>query len=135
VDFYTNGTNWAIGLTDKMPGCQAELTSPPSSACSIDYNNDGVGSDRVLMRIVGADYKNITMSQQTGFADPAVFPGACSTTNNEQACFDFIRGLARTGAYDFDSENYKLRVEVTLLGHVNICLPSGEKKIPGYDDC
>ncbi len=135
VDFNVNGTNWAIGFTDKMSGCNAESTHRHLTACTIEYNNDGIANDRLLMRIVGSDYKNITMSQATGFADPAVAPGGCTTSNDEQACFDFRRGLARTGAYDFDSANYKLRVEVTMLGNVKICVPAGEKKIPGYKDC
>jgi len=141
VDFNENGTSWAIGFTDKMAGCNAEDASG-TDACTIEYDNDAATdygsdgiSDIVLMRIQGSNHKNITMSQVTGFADPAVFPGGCTTSNDEQACFDFVRGLARTGAYDFESTNYKLQVQVTQLGHVEICVPSDEKKIVGYDDC
>lgn len=130
VDFNDNGTSWAIGFTDKMTGCNAEDTS-----CTVDDDNDPGTADDILMRIQGIDYKNITMSQATGFANPAVFLGGCITTNGEQACFDFVRGLARTGAYDFASANYKLQVQVTQLGYVNICIPTGEKNIVGYNDC
>jgi len=134
VDFNVNGTSWAIGLTDKAT-CNAESTAFATS-CTVEYNNDGVAIDRVLMRIQGINHKDITMSQATGFANPAGgAPRGCSTTNNQQACFDFVRGLARTGAYDFDSGNYTLRVQVTQLGHVNICIPAGEKNVVGYDDC
>jgi type IV fimbrial biogenesis protein FimT len=137
VDFYVNGTDWAIGFTDKVAdGCDAEDTSG-TNLCTVDENNDiGVaGANDLVMRVVGSDYRNVTMSQATAFADPAVFPGACVTTNTHQACFDFLRGLARTGQYEFDSANYKLRVEVTMMGNIKVCLPSGEKKIAGYQDC
>ena len=136
VDFYVNGSDWAIGFTDKMAGCDAEEEDPTDTdICTVDEDNDlGAGVD-LVMRIVSGDYSNVTMSQFTGFADPAVFPGACVTTNNQQACFDFLRGLARTGQYDFDSANYKLRVQVTPLGNVNVCVPANEKKIPGYNAC
>jgi prepilin-type N-terminal cleavage/methylation domain-containing protein len=137
VDFHLNGTSWAIGLTDKMNGCNAESTSILNSCSIVDYNNDGTPNDRVLMRILGADFRNITMTKSTGFANPAVWSGGCTTAtlHDERACFDFVRGLARTGAFDFESTNYKLRVQVTQLGGVNICVPSGEKKVPGYDAC
>ena len=86
------------------------------------------------MRIQGINHKNITMSQVAGFANTGgVPPSGCTTSSNEQACFDFVRGLARTGAYDFASANYKLQVEVTQLGHVKICIPTGEKNVVGYD--
>ena len=134
VDFNANGTSWAIGFTDKMLGCNAESASG-STACTIDYDNNAGTADDFVMRIEGVDYKNITMSQATGFANPPVVPDGCVTTSNEQGCFDFMRGLARTGAYDFASANYRLRVEVTLLGHMNICVPSGVQKVVGYKDC
>jgi type IV fimbrial biogenesis protein FimT len=131
VDFYEDGTDWAIGFTDKT-SCNAESIIF-ATGCSVEYNNDNVASDRLLMRIVGSDYKNITMRQVTpGFSGS---PRGCTTADNAQACFDFVRGLARTGQYDFESANYKLRVEVTLLGNVNICVPSGEKQITGYRGC
>ena len=134
VDFYVNGSDWAIGFTDKMAGCDAEDTTG-SDLCTVDEDNDLGGCVDLVMRVVSGDYSNVTMSQSTAFADPAVFPGDCVTTNNQQACFDFLRGLARTGQYDFDSANYKLRVQVTPLGNVNVCIPPSEKKIPGYSDC
>ena len=133
VDFNLNGTSWAIGLTDDMSGCNAEDDSG-SNACDLDYDNSLPGTVRYLMRIQGIDFKDITMSQQAGFANPGgVAPTNCTTSNNQQACFDFIRGLARTGAYQFESANYKLQVEVTQLGHVKVCIPTGEKIIVGYD--
>ena len=136
VDFHLNGTNWAIGVTDKMLGCDAESTVP-LAACSVEYNNDGIGNDRVMMRILGSDYKNITMSKVTGFANPPTWSGACTTAtlHDERACFDFLRGLSRTGVFDFASANYKLRVQVDQLGHVNICVNPGEKNVVGYDAC
>lgn len=130
VDFYENGTDWAIGFTDKA-SCNAESTTF-STGCSVEYNNDNIALDRVLMRIVGSDYKNITMDQATAFSGA---PRGCTTVNGEQACFDFVRGLGRTGEYDFNSANYTLRVEVSLLGNVNICVPALKKPIPGYRDC
>jgi type IV fimbrial biogenesis protein FimT len=136
VDFNVNGTDWAIGFTDKMAGCDAEEEDvTDTNACTVDENNDIAGGPNLMMRVVGSDYRNVTMSQTTAFADPAVFPGACVTTNTHQACFDFLRGLARTGQYDFDSANYKLRVQVTMMGNVVVCIPASEKKMSGYQDC
>lgn len=137
VDFNSNGTSWAIGVTDKMRGCNAESTSPLSS-CTIEFDNDDNRADAMLMRIQGINHRNITMRPRdgTGFTNAGgVAPRGCTTTNKEQACFDFVRGLARTGAYDFASTNYVLRVRVTQLGNVEVCIPSGEKNIVGYEDC
>ena len=136
VDFNVNGTDWAIGFTDKMAGCDAEDTTG-SDLCTVDENNDigAADANNLVMRVVGSNYRNVTMSQTTAFADPAVFPGDCVTTNTHQACFDFLRGLARTGQYDFDSANYKLRVEVTMMGNINVCIPPLVKKMAGYQDC
>ena len=43
VDFNVNGTDWSIGVTDKMAGCDAEDTSG-ADACTMDYDNDA-GTD------------------------------------------------------------------------------------------
>ena len=137
VDFYINPSDskdWAIGLTDKMAGCEAELSS--GDFCYVEYNNDGFVNDKILMRIQGINHKNITMTKAADFTSPAALTGGCKTATGlsiDRGCFDFVRGLARTGAYDFASANYKLRVEVTQLGHVKICIPTGEKNVVGYD--
>ena len=97
-----------------------------------------MAADNFLMRIQGLNHKNITMRQITPFDDPGVYSGGCDTTPElpgEQACFDFVRGLARTGEYNFESANYKLQLQVTQLGHVKLCVPIGEKHINGYDFC
>lgn len=140
VDFNVDGTNWAIGFTDKTTGCDAEEMDPTATdACTVDENNDlgAANADNWLMTIQGGDYKNITMKQITGFTSPGVLTGDCATAtlNNAQTCFDFLRGIARTGVYEFASANYKLNVEVSMLGHVNVCVPSLQKKIAGYNDC
>ena len=134
VDFNVNGTNWAIGFTDKLAGCNAEDISG-TGACTVDFDNDSGTADNFLMHIQGSNYKKITMSQEVAFANPGALTGGCTTAPAGTACFDYVRGLARTGEYNFDSANYKLRVEVTMLGNINVCVPSGEKKIPGYNDC
>jgi prepilin-type N-terminal cleavage/methylation domain-containing protein len=134
VDFNVNGTDWAIGFTDKMGGCDAEDVSG-TDACDVDEDNDLAGTTRLVMRVSGGDFSDITMSQAVGFANATVAPGGCTTVSNAQGCFDFLRGLARTGQYDFASANYKLRLQVTMLGHINLCIPSGEKKMPGYNGC
>jgi type IV fimbrial biogenesis protein FimT len=134
VDFHINGTDWFVGFTDKMTGCEADKND--SSACTVDYNNDGMDAfDGYIKRIQGSNHKNITMSLGTAFAD--TLTGDCASAPAGTACFDYVRGLARTGAYDFASANanYKLSVEVTMLGHVNICVPTTEKTITGYRVC
>jgi type IV fimbrial biogenesis protein FimT len=134
VDFNVNGTDWAIGFTDKLAGCNAEDTTG-ANTCTVDFDNDAGTADNFLMRIQGSDFKNITMSQEVAFANSAALTGGCTGAPAGTACFDFVRGLARTGEYNFDSANYKLRVQVTMLGNINVCIPSGEKKITGYNDC
>ena len=134
VDFNVNGTDWAIGFTDKMAGCDAEDTAG-TDLCDVDEDNDLAGTTRLVMRVLGSDFGDVTMSQAVGFANASVAPGGCTTTSNSQGCFDFLRGLARTGQYDFASANYKLRLQVTMLGHINICIPAGEKTMPGYNGC
>ena len=93
------------------------------------------------MRIHGGDYKNITMSQATAFADPPVPTPGCTTTSGEQGCFDYVQGFARTGAYDFTSTNstYTLQVQIDQLGRTSICVPENGKLkikyIAGYEGC
>jgi hypothetical protein len=80
-----------------------------------------------------------------GFAIPTQLTGECSTVTSseptEQACFDFRRGIAKNGAYDFasasdfDAATYILRLQVSPMGHINICIPAGEKTMPGYNSC
>lgn len=138
VDFHVSGTNWAIAFTDKMGGCNAEDNSL-FTGCTVDEDNNAANfSPQLLMKISGSDYKNITMSKvNPGFANPAIWSGGCTTAtlHDERACFDFLRGLSRTGAFDFTSANYTLRVEVDQLGRVNVCVPSTKKDIVGYDGC
>jgi prepilin-type N-terminal cleavage/methylation domain-containing protein len=136
VDFNVNGTDWAIGFTDKMAGCNAE-DPVGANACTVDENND-IDANTVLMvmRVSGSDYNNVTMSQFVGFVDPTVPNGDCASADDDnEACFDFLRGLSKTGQYDFDSANYKLRLQVTMMGNVVVCIPTGEKKMTGYQDC
>ena len=89
------------------------------------------------MVIYGTNHKNITMDKVTGFSNPTALSGGCltATAHDEQACFDFVRGLATTGTYNFSSTNYTLQLQVTQLGYVKLCVPSGEKHINGYDFC
>ena len=136
VDFNVNGTDWAIGFTDKMAGCNAEDASG-ASACTVDENNDIVANTVLLvMRVAGSDYNNVTMSQFVGFVDPTVPNGDCASADDDnEACFDFLRGLSKTGQYDFDSANYKLRLQVTMMGNVVICVPALEKAMTGYQEC
>ena len=136
VDFNVDGTNWAVGFTDNLAGCEAEDDAAGDKPCTIDFDNDtGTTTDAFLMRIQGIDYKDITMSQQVAFANPGALTGGCTTAPAGTACFDYVRGLARTGEFDFTSANYKLRVEVTMLGNINVCVPAGEKVISGYSNC
>jgi len=132
VDFNVNGTSWAIGFTDKLTGCNAEDVSG-TGLCDLDEDNDNPGTVRLVMRVLGSDFNNITMSQVTAF--PVVAGTTCATAPAGQACFDYIRGLARTGEYEFASSNYKLRLQVTMLGNVNVCVPAGSKVFPGYKGC
>ena len=148
VDFYLSGTNWAIGLTDKITGCNAEEEDATDiNACTVDYDNvaDVSTDDDFLMRIQGTDFKDITMSKASGFANSVTWTtinwsnGCKAATNatlhDERTCFDFMRALSRTGTFDFASANYKLRLQVDQLGHVNICVNTGEKGVVGYDAC
>lgn len=143
VDFNNNGTDWSVGITDKMAGCEAEEEdSSDDDSCVIDYDNDGATSDNILVRISGDDYNDITMSQATAFSDTL---NACATPSavGEQLCFTFLRGLANPGAYDFVStnNNYILRVQVSQLGRIGICRPAKGDKYKdyktqaGYDEC
>ena len=133
VDFNVNGTDWSIGVTDKMAGCDAEDTSG-TDLCTLDYDNDASTADPISVRIHGGDYKGITMSQATAFSGTV---DNCTTVSGEQGCFDYVQGLARTGGYNFTSTNdtYTLQVQVSALGRPGICVPSGKKYMAGYDAC
>ena len=145
VDFYINGdlstgsTDWSIGVTDKMAGCNAEDQDVSSAdACTVDYDNDASTSDSMLMRVDGDDYKSITMSQATAFnaGGSNTCPGTPSDPAS-QVCFRFLRGLADTGAYNFTSTNdtYTLQLQVDQMGRLSVCVPSGKKYMAGYEDC
>jgi len=157
VDFSADGsTTWVLGITDDSEcwadpsactssdwGCDAIIEDiTDADACVIEYDNDlltdhgsdGV-SDKVLMRLASTDFSNITMSNPSFGTSSG--PGACSTTEATEVCFEPIRGLSRKTAthIQMESGDYKLQVRVDEVGGVTICRPQNEKYFVGYDEC
>lgn len=149
VDFSANNTmTWSLGITDKAAGCDASVALvTDAQACtveydndtSVDYKSDGV-SDLVLNRLASTGFKNITMKGSGGNAPSFTgTPGTCITANPEEACFEPLRGLARSTAGHIllisSPTNYKLQLEVDAVGGVKVCVPAGAPDFLGYDDC
>ena len=152
VDFSADGsTTWYLGITDDLDGtigCDATITSAATAnACTIEYDNDttidhgGDGvSDKILMRLASTDFSNISMSAP--LFDASSSPGACATTQTNEACFEPIQGLSRktkttapTGHIELSNGDYKLQVRVDKVRGVKICRPTDSKYFVGYNEC
>ena len=141
----SNSTDWAIGVTDSLGGCDAAVTAKTdASACTIEYDNDpdadddgdGNNADPLLIRYPGTDFPGVTLTGTAGnapsFGGP---PGRCTSPNSNEVCFDPFRGTARNGTIVTKSANHEVRVVVSRLGRVRLCSPAGASKVPGYQDC
>ena len=162
VDFSANNTTaWYVGITDKSGGCAAGDMLADANPCTIEYDNDPNkdfddadgdndedtgGDDLVLVRMVGADFSNVTMKGSVGNSPSfSGTPGSCITANSEEACFEPIRGLSRetvttagsTGHIELSTGSYALQVRVDETGGVKICWPPdpGNKYFVGYKKC
>jgi prepilin-type N-terminal cleavage/methylation domain-containing protein len=104
------GTSWCFGVgTDSTCDCDAGTTG---TNCQID------GEYRI---VTADDYDGVTMV-------------SVDTTIQ----FDTVRGLPGGAApnFDFDGEDgNRVGVRVNQVGRVNICSPSGDKKVGEYPDC
>lgn len=132
VNFSANGTTaWTYGMA-LATGCTLTVTDPTAAgACYITVNDgdttyDGIGGatdtdDRVLMRFPSTDYNDVTLA-------------IASFSSGTQITFNPIRGTSTSGQIDLTSSKGKLlRINVSLLGRVELCSPDGSAN--GYETC
>ncbi len=139
---FTVGPDWVYGISSEGSGCDTAETNPAdATACRlVDYEPDGAGnlvavvdSER-LVRVTANDYPGITLAQANFTNDPLA-----------ETSFEPMRGLAqaptpgaainKNGFVRFTSDNYELRLDLSLLGQVSLCSPAGATYLAGYDEC
>jgi type IV fimbrial biogenesis protein FimT len=127
VTFAGSGTTaWVYGYAESSAVCDTTKTSPTDvNACIVIINDvdaivhglDGYNDneldidndDKVLKRVVGADFTDVNM---------------VSTVN--KITFSPLRGLADTGNITFTSGlGEKLKIKVSALGMIKVCAPTG----------
>jgi type IV fimbrial biogenesis protein FimT len=107
ASFTGAGQLWSYGLDDTA-GCDPGVAGD----CTVD------GNER---RVQSGKYPGVTMS--TSFA-------------GNSTGFEPRRGTALSGgAVSFQNDAGELHVEVSLLGSVRLCTPSGSNQLWGYPAC
>ena len=130
----TGDADWTYGTSGNSL-CDVTLTNPTTAgACTlvIDDGDGNVdpgdgsvdGGDLVLMRNVGDDHGEIIMTIDN------------FTSGNTQLRFDPLRGTSDSGEVLLVSEvGRRLKLKISLLGHIRICSP--DNSVTGYNnvDC
>jgi len=113
------GTSWCYGISTSA-GCDCTITdSTDASACVLPQSGENI-----LKVGVSSEFTGIRLTSPSG-------------SNQTVATFDPVRGIATTtGSVVFESHNnLETHVEVSALGKVNACTPSGGKSVTGYSTC
>ena len=125
IDFnYIDATNWCVGAAIGTTYCDCTKPSGDSDYCEID-------EARHIMN--NSDFSKSQMVTSSSDSD-----------NN--FAFDPIRGsmsaadladslVARNFVMESTSEEFRLLVEITVVGRIRICNPDSTKGVPGYPDC
>lgn len=103
---------------DVMPQCFGMTRGDDNCDCSNDCTLDGAP------RLIAMDER---------------FPGVeLAGSGNTTIKFDSIRGTATANSVvvkSTGSDNKQLKVIVSTLGRIRICVPSGKEAIAGYERC
>ena len=131
VNFSANGsTTWTYGMSSITSSCDLTKTAATDTGACVMVVNDGdatvhgIGGatdtgDLVLNHFAGTDYEGVSIS----------------VTGVTQFTFTALRGMAAAaGQVLLTADNgNQLRVDVSLLGRVKLCSPSGT--VEGYPAC
>lgn len=123
---YTDSTNWCVGAAIGTTYCDCTKPSTHSLYCGID------GASHIMSNSDFSKSKMVTSSAATdGYFDFAFDPirGSMSAT-------DLANSLAaRNFVIESENADFRLLVEVTVVGRIRICNPVSTQKVPGYPDC
>ena len=131
MEFDTNGsTSWKVG-TSETQNCDPDDAITDVNPCYLVIES-GVttgtqqAEDWVLRVLSSIDYTGVSMIHDTA-AD-------CDIRTDDLA-FDYVRGTATVdGDICLQSENGRqLRINVSLLGRVSVCSPTGAAYVSGYN--
>ena len=131
VNFSASGTTtWTYGMSSITSSCDLTKTAATDTGACVIVVNDGDATvhgvnggsdtgDLVLYRFASTDYDGVSMS----------------VSGVTQFAFSALRGMAAAAGQVLltgDNGN-QLRVDVSLLGRVKLCSPSGS--VQGYPTC
>lgn len=120
------GDDWVYGLSSRPGDCDLTITTSTVGACTLVIDDGLAGldpgdglvdpNDLVLQRVAAASHPNMALTTEAGF--PV----------DTQLEFDSVRGTSDIGTITVTSSpnNFKLSIQVGLLGNVRICSPTGE---------
>jgi type IV fimbrial biogenesis protein FimT len=101
-------TTWAIGISESS-GCD-----PTGGDCTLDF--DGVTDVRVI--------------------DSVAFPDVIMDSDaNGEVTFEPVRATASPTTIEMRSDNYDVWINLSTIGRLDICSPSGTRKMGRYPDC
>ena len=120
VSVTSNGNDtWCYGISTNT-GCDCTITDPGNaSACTLP-----ISATNVLKVGQSNEFTGVRLLSPAG-------------TNQTIATFDPTRGIAAsTSSVIFESiNNLETHVDVSVLGKVSACSPSGSKSVTGYSTC
>jgi len=110
-----DGSNWAVGVSE-VTGCDPE---GGGTDCTLSYvESDGTAVTKTHT-ITSTDYPGVSIA----------------ASSPSQIGFYSVRGTADSGTVTINSDSYQTRVEVSAMGRVRVCSPSGSTKVGRYPDC
>ncbi len=114
VKFLSADGNWCYRITDTPDACTDCGLTGQTNQCD-------VGGDGVVKGAGSADYQGVTLSSS--------FSGGVITMSNR-------RGTMPAGNATFSLGSDKsVRVKVSNIGRVSLCVPSGSEAITGVEGC
>jgi type IV fimbrial biogenesis protein FimT len=126
-------TTWTYGMSSVTSLCNVALTDPTAASACVMVVDDGDGTldpgdasvdagDLVLYRYPRGEFTDVAMTT------------TLFSSGTTQILFDAIRGTSTSGRVTLTGGNgNSLRVDISPLGRVSICSPSGT--IENYRTC
>lgn len=93
--------SWALGVSDSS-GC-----TPTLSDCTLSFVEPDGSSSSALRVISNADYPGVVMEADA----------------SGQVTFDPVRATSTQKTIELRSDNYEVRVNLSVIGRLNICSP------------
>ena len=136
--------DWCVGAATGATVCDCEVKEDPD--ITDDPDNDTFCDIGGVENVSGA---LLTMDNLPFNKSTMVAPVANTAENRftfTSFSFDPIRGsmtaadlaaslAPRTFVIESTNTEYRLQVEITVVGRIRICKPDSSKEVPGYPDC